>query len=316
LRFSRSIHANYGSQLAIKNNPNMALLKVLEEDVNEFARTLNRVLSNERDLQVRLAMYLKDTKHYDEVEVEYAIPLSLLELKKPDEKNVNGVESELDEFEGKKSFNFPWPNDIYFDIVVYKNREYAIVELKYATKKISDEVVNTLYSRAPIKTRFGVSVNEIAMKNQRGQNLIMYRYCKDIRRIEYLCGKNWKEPQGPQKNMPTHIVGGIALLITNDHLYWTKPQKKDAAYQNFSLDGGKEIQDVSWHGNSSHLDDYPNFSLAYPYTCTWKNTAWNPANGNPTLAKDGSVFRYLLTVIPPSSNGTSGLPSNGTEIER
>ena len=73
-------------------------------------------MRNEREMQVRLAlhlMHLKKTGHYDNVHVEYPVPLQVLKKFYP---NV-----------GKQN-EFPWKNDIYIDIVVEKDGQFAAVE--------------------------------------------------------------------------------------------------------------------------------------------------------------------------------------------
>jgi hypothetical protein len=59
------------------------LIKTLSNDLDNFAKNLDFVLSNERDMQVRIAMYLHGQNHYDSVEVEYAVPLSTIGYDRP-----------------------------------------------------------------------------------------------------------------------------------------------------------------------------------------------------------------------------------------
>jgi hypothetical protein len=114
----------------------------------------------------------------------------------------------------------------------------------------------------------------------------MYNYCKDIRRIEHLSEK-----------FP-NLVGGVALLITNDYLYWTKPTKS-VAYDNFSLHDGNTIQKVEWRKSFSEnvRASHPNFYLSSSYTCQWHDTARDHTNGEGKKQKKGYLFRYLLTTI-------------------
>lgn len=74
------------------------LLHILKADLDRFARALDTVLTNERDMQVRIAMYLRQQNYYDAVEVEYAVPLELIGYAKLSRRNTD--------FEGRKN-NFP-----------------------------------------------------------------------------------------------------------------------------------------------------------------------------------------------------------------
>lgn len=253
------------------------ILDTLAADLNKFAKNLDRVLSNERDLQVRLAMYLKDLKsHYDEVEMEYAIPLEILGYTKPPRRK-NGETEKDDNFEGS-AYNFPWPHDIYADIVVKKDDKFAIVELKYGTRALN----KSLYDHS----RFGVGNAIPIIKTQGAQDITMYNYCKDIRRIEHLSEK-----------FP-NLVGGVALLITNDHLYWEEPTNP-VGYEKFSLHKGNDIKDIVWRPEFSEkvIKSHPDFSLAKSYHCHWEDTAWDNANKDEAKMKKGYIFRYLLTVV-------------------
>lgn len=121
----------------------------VREDVVAFLKNNNSLLYNERDLQMHLAVWLKNQKNvYDDVEVEYYVPKS--ELKDCD-------------------------SDLYLDIVIRKGDNYCPIELKYKTKEIDLEI-----SCFDEKIKNKVKV----LKNQGAQNLGKYDFWKDIRRIE------------------------------------------------------------------------------------------------------------------------------------
>ena len=128
----------------------MSLLDVVHTDVKQFLDTNTELLFNERDFQMHLATSLRQTGHYDDVDVEYYVPLSELE-------------------------NYIWNNELRIDVLVRKGDEYLPIELKYKTK--------TVKKRIP---RFGeqVSFDIEVMKNQGAQNLGKYDFWKDVRRIE------------------------------------------------------------------------------------------------------------------------------------
>lgn len=128
----------------------MALINVVHSDVKQFLETSKELLFNERDLQMHLATYLRQTGHYDDVDVEYYVPLSELE-------------------------GYIWKNELRMDILIRKGKEFLPVELKYKTR--------TAKKRLP---RFGEQLSgEIeVMKNQGAQDLGKYDFWKDVRRIE------------------------------------------------------------------------------------------------------------------------------------
>lgn len=100
---------------ALKNN---LLVSVLRGDIERFLNTNTELMFNERDLQVRVATWLRDSGHYDKVDMEYAVPKEELEAR--------GLEL--------KTLSFPWNNDLSIDVVVERLGEFAAVELKYATR--------------------------------------------------------------------------------------------------------------------------------------------------------------------------------------
>ena len=128
----------------------MSLINVAYTDVKQFLETNKELLFNERDLQMHLAAYLRQTSHYDDVDVEYYVPLS--ELK-----------------------DYIWNNEIRIDILVRKGKEFLPIELKYKTQPVK--------KRLP---RFGEQVSDEieVMKNQGAQDIGKYDFWKDVRRIE------------------------------------------------------------------------------------------------------------------------------------
>ena len=97
----------------------------------------------------------------------------------------------------------------FIDIVV-KNEsgEYALLELKYP-----------LYiPEGVITSRLGANIKpEIYAVKQGAQNVVRYLFWKDVKRIEYF------------SSLSKEVVGGIALLLTNDSIYWTAPKSEGDA---------------------------------------------------------------------------------------
>lgn len=128
----------------------MALIDVAYEDVKQFLETNEELLFNERDFQMHLATFLRRTGNYDDVDVEYYVPLSELT-------------------------GYIWDNELRMDVLVRKGKEYLPIELKYKTKTVRKKLL-----------RFNEEVSgEVeVMKNQGAQDLGKYDFWKDVRRIE------------------------------------------------------------------------------------------------------------------------------------
>lgn len=84
----------------------------------------------------------------------------------------------------------------YYDIVVQENNEFYVIELKYKTK---DQVI--LYKGS-----------NYLLKNHAAQDLGRFDYLNDVSRIE-----NWQS-----NNQGKQFVGGCAIILTNDAVYWEK----------------------------------------------------------------------------------------------
>ena len=128
----------------------MSLLLDVHTDVKQFLDNNKELYFNERDFQMHLATYLRQAGHYDDVDVEYYVPLSELE-------------------------SYIWNNELRIDVLVSRGDEYLPIELKYKTKSVKKRI-----------PRFGeqLSSDVEVMKNQGAQDLGKYDFWKDVRRIE------------------------------------------------------------------------------------------------------------------------------------
>lgn len=132
----------------------MALVDDIIADIDRYLRGCGRIHFNERDLQIRLAMYLRATGRYDDVDVEYYVPRSVF-----------------------PAGAYIWNTEMKVDIVVKGQGEYVPIELKYKTRAILES--------SPV--RFGESLSGAQItKNQAAQNLAKYDFWKDVRRLEIL----------------------------------------------------------------------------------------------------------------------------------
>ncbi len=130
----------------------MTLIRSAYHQIKQFLSDNKELFFNERDFQIHLASFLLKTGHYDDVDVEYYVPVSELQ-----------------------EYREIWDTELRIDILVRKNKEYLPIELKYKTKSIRKKIL-----------RFGESIAEDVdvMKNQGAQDFGMYDFWKDVRRIE------------------------------------------------------------------------------------------------------------------------------------
>ena len=154
------------------------LIEIVQKDVFAFLESYNELLFNERDFQMHLASWLRNSANaYDDVDVEYYVPWQ-----------------ELD--------GCVWQSELRLDIVVKKDKEYCPIELKYKTKKVERQI-----------TRFDEALhdNVVVMKNQGAQDLGMYDFWKDVRRVELV------------RQRFERVKGGLAVFVTSqvvDMVVW------------------------------------------------------------------------------------------------
>ena len=157
----------------------MELIELVRNDIKSFLTSNRELLFNERDFQMRLSLSLLASKHYDDVDLEYHLPV--------------GQNPSFDrEYERWKTEK---PS---IDIVVRRGEEYIPIELKYKLKAISGRI-----------SRFGEkSPEDVAIvTNQAAQNLGRYAFWKDVKRIE-LVKKHYRS-----------VNAGLAVFLTNDEYY-------------------------------------------------------------------------------------------------
>lgn len=242
------------------------MLKTLNKDCGNWISNFGELIMNERHMQVELADYLRNTGHYDKVYVEYIVPIDMVRsrgIKVPNKNNPPKPNVPSD---------FPWYNQMRIDIMVEKDGKFAVVELKYATTYIDKAL--TVFGESLPK---GIEI----IKYQGAQDIVMYGYWKDVRRIEALTRFE-------------NMVGGVALIVSNDNAYWTKPEG-EPGYSLFSVHENAVVKGkLEWKGRSGDhtKETYPAFTLDGEYSCHWCDTR--------TLArarKGNAPFRYMVSVI-------------------
>ena len=218
------------------------LIEIVRQDVFAFLESYEELLFNERDLQMHLATWLRRSANaYDDVDVEYYVP-----------------KGELD--------GSVWDSELRLDIVVKKDDEYCPVELKYKTKRVMRQI-----------TRFGEALrNEKVevMKNQGAQDLGMYNFWKDVRRVELV------------RNRFERVKGGLAVFVTNDELY-TKKSDNESNNRDLNMDEGPHPKAKHWRNpKSSCAEKYHNFEVEQEYCIEWH-----------TRTIDGVEFYYQVVTI-------------------
>ena len=201
------------------------LVEIVREDVCAFLESNEELLFNERDFQMHLATWLRtSSNNYDDVDVEYYVP-----------------HQELD--------NYVWQSELRLDIVVRKDGEYCPVELKYKTKKVERQIA-----------RFDEKLHNkyAVMKTQGAQDLGMYDFWKDVRRVELV------------RNRFERVKNGLAVFVTNDEFY-TKGSKETSNNYLFNMDVGKaHSKQKHWaKPESTCAKTHPNFEVEREYVIEW-----------------------------------------------
>ncbi|MBQ7310318.1 MAG: hypothetical protein IJW88_02195 [Alistipes sp.] len=218
------------------------LVDLVRNDVCAFLKSNNKLLFNERDFQMHLATWLRNSyNNYDDVDVEYYVPSQVLD-------------------------NYIWNSELRLDIVVKKGGEYCPVELKYKTKKVERKI-----------SRFDEDLTDdvVVMKNQGAQDLGMYDFWKDVRRVELV------------RNRFRNVKGGLAVFVTNDEFY-TKGSKESSNNYLFNMSAGKaHSRQKHWaNPESTCAKTHPNFEVEKAYSIEWHNKL-----------VDGVKFHYCIVTI-------------------
>ena len=199
---------------------------IVKKDIADFLKGHHlEILYNERDFQVHLAMYLKATGHYDDVDLEYYVPNSLL----------NGYKD-------------LWDSELRLDLLVRKGQEYCPVELKYKTRKIEK----------PLK-RFGEQIdNVVVVKNQGAQDIGMYDFWKDVKRVEMV------------KARFANVKSGLSVFLTNDKYYMGQPGE-NSNNREFSMCDGPKSKSKHWLRETSITQSRKGFDLNKEYYIVWES---------------------------------------------
>ncbi len=204
------------------------VVDLVKDDVSAFLKGNQELLFNERDLQMHLALWLKASKNrYDDVDIEYYVPNSELQ-----------------------GYGDLWDNELRIDIVVRKGSEYVPIELKYKTTGVNRQI-----------SRFGIKLSKdvLVVKKQGAQNLGMYGFWKDVKRIELL------------RQRFDNVHNGLAIFVTNDEMY-VKGSRESSDNFPFNISEGKHSIHKYWQKNESKLaKENPRFDVEAEYTIHWES---------------------------------------------
>lgn len=133
------------------NSSARSLADEIRRDIASFITSRRELMFNELDFQLRLALALLKSGRYDDIDVEYSLPRSIIA-------------------------DYDWDSSLRIDLVASRAGEYCPVELKHPTRAVNRPI-----------TRFGRDFpGETVMKNQGAQDLVRYNFWKDVRRLELL----------------------------------------------------------------------------------------------------------------------------------
>lgn len=219
----------------------MKLLDLAENDIRHYLdQNGGELLFNERDLQMHLAHHLTGTGHYDDVDVEYYVPYEQLD-------------------------NYIWKNELKLDILVRKGNEFLPIELKYKTKRHSKKLM-----------RFNEAMpDEVeVLKNQGAQDLGMYDFWKDVRRVELV------------RRRFAAVKNGLAVFVTNDASYLNEGRPTSNHYR-LNMAEGLHDRNRHWQQpDSTCARTHPSFDLDKVYTIHWSSNIY-----------EGVEFHYCIVEI-------------------
>lgn len=233
-----------------------ALLESLYEDVTDFITSYDELIYSEVDLQLQLAVALMNKPdRYDDVFAEYFVPSAKVE-----------------------PHGYKKGCDIYLDIVVRRGKKFAAVELKYPTDELT---VKNHRSEVP-HFRFGDALKDPEirlLKNHSAHDIRSYDFWEDVHRIEVV------------RTAYAHkVVGGLAVMVTNDPYYIKGPTKKGAIHTNFSTADGRVAKgELAWIGESATSDKRRNITLKGEYPVKWHKD-------------EMKIEGFLYTIIPVELN--------------
>ncbi len=170
----------------------------------------------------------------------------------------------------------------HIDIIAYDKETglFHPIELKYKTKAM---------------TCAGLCGN-YQLRTHGAQDINRYLFWKDVQRIEQLKSRGMCE---------CRIGEGYAIMLTNDPLYWTKPNSKSTYIDSlFRIHPGKTVQQVNWMVETNNGNISPDYKLgAVTYTHFSLSNAYSVpqwihySNVNKVKTNGASEFKFLTMAV-------------------
>lgn len=156
---------------------------------------------------------------------------------------------------------------IHLDIWTDSAEGAIAVELKYATRQLSVEIVDERFT----------------LVSQAAQPLTRYDFIKDIARLERIVAAR-------------PGAAGAAIMLTNNPAMWSESQRADTIGAEFRLQQGQQLTGSrSWTphaGPGTIVKREKPLTLDGVYRLNWRD--YSTVTGQTT-----STFRYLLVCVPP-----------------
>lgn len=160
---------------------------------------------------------------------------------------------------------YEWDSDIRLDVVVRSGANYVVVELKYPTRRVVSNI-----------QRFGRVLEDVEIvKNHGAQDIVSYNIWKDVRRVELM-----------RKMYPDAVVGGLAVILTNDSYYPRGPKPGTLSEAYSTAEGRTAHGRMEWTRESKTTLGYPPFCLDGTYTVRWLDTEI-----------EGNRFHYAIIAV-------------------
>ena len=220
-----------------------------------------KVFWSEADFQFAFAWKLKEM-------LKYSNPQSTINVRL--ERRADALEQRTDApAQGNEKEN---SGDIYIDIWVEINEKVYPIELKYKT----------------IQCSITDGSEEYKLKQHGASDIGCYLYLKDVKRIEEL-----------SESLGDNFGKGFAIMLTNDHLYWDRPNTSTdtTAFRDFRIYDWRKIvasQKLNWHPSSNKRPVWQKklgpLTLTHNYTINWKDYS-------KLLNEEGKAIPFKYSII-------------------
>lgn len=207
--------------------PYTSLAKTVQADIAEWLRSTLPLFRKEFEMQMHLYHFLKETKHYDAVFLEYGVPKEALTTKKYKSK---GKSKDKEEDERERRNTNPWKS-MRLDMVVAKEQCYHPIELKFHPHSVLAPLV-----------LFGEPFRKAKLTDDAIKESGLYSFWKDVRRIELV------------RNRFSGVQSGTAIMLTN-YDFFLQPVKPGDEHEEFSVAPGHHGTSKHWQGR--YYDDGP-----------------------------------------------------------